>query len=417
MKFMLNHVLGFEFMITNSGDEFRQTDGPKLAYSAKSDLGGVCVAPHGLLFESGVEGEVPDLKVVDGKVIMCEVNGGEMEMDPFAASFYLISRYEEYLPFKADDHGRFPPAQSMLARHGVFRRPVVDEWAMEVLRIIEGKYPDTQRTKRSFAFISTIDVDNAFAYRSKGVARTVGAFGKDAATLKPKNAGKRLKAVMGGDDPYDTYEYQLGLKERYGFRSIYFWLYSEFGKHDRSASVTDAGFHRLIRSVTDQAECGIHPSYDSDSSRDRMEREIQGLSDITHHPITKSRQHYLKLRFPATYVNLLACGIREDHSMGYAAEYGFRAGTCTPFLFYNLETEQETQLTVYPFAFMDVTAYMYKKDGTEVAKTIISELIENVKKVNGTFISVWHNRTFSEEETEWKGWNAVYEYMIGEAVG
>jgi len=38
-----------------------------------------------------------------------------------------------------------------------------------------------------------------------------------------------------------------------------------------------------------------------------------------------------------------------------------------------------------------------------------------VKAVGGTLISVWHNRTFSEFEPQWKGWAEVYKSFIDAA--
>ena len=39
--------------------------------------------------------------------------------------------------------------------------------------------------------------------------------------------------------------------------------------------------------------------------------------------------------------------------MGYINHVGFRAGTCTPFLFYDLDFEIQTPLLIYSFNFID----------------------------------------------------------------
>ena len=51
------------------------------------------------------------------------------------------------------------------------------------------------------------------------------------------------------------------------------------------------------------------------------------------------------------------------------------------------------------------------KLNTEEAMKKISDLIEEVKKVDGTFISLWHNDTFSDYK-QWLGWKDVYKNMI-----
>ena len=41
----------------------------------------------------------------------------------------------------------------------------------------------------------------------------------------------------------------------------------------------------------------------------------------------------------------------------------------------------------------------------------IKNIINQVKSVNGTFISLWHNESLSDQK-RWKGWRRVYEEMI-----
>ena len=64
---------------------------------------------------------------------------------------------------------------------------------------------------------------------------------------------------------------------------------------------------------------------------------------------------------PSSYNHLLAAGITHDYSMGFADRVGFRAGTCTPFYFYDLDFEIQTPLKVFPFALMDTTLNDYMK--------------------------------------------------------
>ena len=53
----------------------------------------------------------------------------------------------------------------------------------------------------------------------------------------------------------------------------------------------------------------------------------------------------------------------------------------------------------------------YKDVGIEEAKAIIQSLIHEVKSVNGTFISLWHNESLSDQD-RWKGWREVYTYLL-----
>ena len=64
---------------------------------------------------------------------------------------------------------------------------------------------------------------------------------------------------------------------------------------------------------------------------------------------------------------------------------------------------------------MDGTLRDYMNISPEQAAAIINPLIEEVKKVKGEFITVWHNESFAENE-RWKGWRNVYEEMIEKAL-
>ncbi len=163
--------------------------------------------------------------------------------------------------------------------------------------------------------------------------------------------------------------------------------------------------------MSDFAKIGIHPSYSSNSNHSKLLKEIKRLETITKKEVTKSRQHFLKLTLPETYNHLCDLGIADDYTMGYASVVGFRASICTPFTFYNLDLETVLPLKVHPFAVMDATLLYYMKLNTEEAMKKISDLIEEVKKVDGTFISLWHNDTFSDYK-QWLGWKDVYKNMI-----
>ena len=167
----------------------------------------------------------------------------------------------------------------------------------------------------------------------------------------------------------------------------------------------------LIKDISSKAVTGIHPSFASNQMPEKITVEKKRLKEITGDEVTKSRQHFLKLRFPDTYRNLLAAGITDDYTMGFAEDIGFRAGLCTPFLWYDLKEEKQTGLTVHPFAVMDGTLNNYLKLSPEQAVEKVKGIIQEVKNVKGEFITIWHNETLSDWR-EWKGWRDVYEKII-----
>ena len=139
--------------------------------------------------------------------------------------------------------------------------------------------------------------------------------------------------------------------------------------------------------------------------------EIKRLEDIQKREVSFSRQHFLQLSLPKTYKRLIEAGITNDFTMGYASALGFRASIASPFTFYSLDTEQILPITIHPFAIIDDTLNFNMKLSADEVIGKISSIIEEVKQVKGTLISIWHNDTFSDEGM-WKGWRNVYEEML-----
>ena len=115
------------------------------------------------------------------------------------------------------------------------------------------------------------------------------------------------------------------------------------------------------------------------------------------------------MNLPTSYRQLLDLEINEDFSMGYVNEIGFRAGTCTPFLFYDLDYEVKTPLLVKSFSLMDFS--LLKIQSFLDKKETLERLIDQVKKVNGTFVPVFHNYSFSDEE-RWRDFKELFNIIM-----
>jgi hypothetical protein len=190
-------------------------------------------------------------------------------------------------------------------------------------------------------------------------------------------------------------------------------LLGDYTTYDKNISFSNSKFRSLIKSVADYAKIGLHPSYFSRKNVEKLSREKQRLEEILNTPITFTRHHYLRISFPDTYQNLIDLDLEEDYTMGYAKRVGFRASTCTPFYFYDLDFEIQTPLKVVPFALMDVALKNHMNLSNAECMSKILELKEQVKNVNGTFVTLFHNETLSEN-AQWKGWSKIYLKMVAQ---
>ncbi len=414
-KLIFEDILHQKIYLTTNSSEFKKSDLPKINYSVEKFDDELYIKPHRLLFCKALI--MPDFKSVyynNSKYFFETSPDSILPFDPLAASFFIVTRYEEYLEKEHDQYGRYSGKKSILFKNELIEKPVVNIWAQLLANQLSAKYPDIKFRKSTFRFLPTIDIDNAWAYLHKGFARTAGAFVKDIIKGNGTQIKERFKVLWKvNKDPYDTYEYIQKCFENVKEKPIVFYLLSDFTKYDKNISHKKKPLKNLIKSLDAKYLSGIHPSFISGNKKKvkKLESEILRLSGIIGKGVVRSRQHYLKLTFPKTYRRLIKCGIDEDYTMGYAAMAGFRAGICTPFRFYDLKKEKETSLRIFPFQVMDVTLHDYMGLGPAEAKEKISQLMNEVKEVGGTFISLWHNETLCNNK-HWEGYNEVFEYMI-----
>jgi len=382
---------------------------PTITYG-KDDAGKLNITPTGYLFQDDLS-QYPVIEIVQWKGLPAFFGTGEgnIPFDLFGAIFFLLSRAEEYHNKTRDHHGRFLASHSALFDSGLHSRPLVDEWLMALLPLIRNHFPGFTPQERSFQWINTLDVDVAYAYRHRGPLRWIGACAKDILNLNFSNFFRRMAVRFNGAaDPFDTYPYEAELSK--GYHKKYFFLLGNRSLYDKNLAHSSTGLRTLISTLASRAEIGIHPSYESNNSLVILEKEIDRLRYILGKKVGISRQHYLKLSLPHTYRNLIKAEIAVDYSMGFADRPGFRSGTCTPHFFFDLEKQETTPLKIVPLTIMEVTLQDYMGLSAKEAMPVYQSFIDQVKAVNGTFVSLWHNESLSESG-KWKGWREVYTFM------
>jgi len=411
---IFNEIYKIEYHLTDEKQAYLATQTSKLNYS----LSPICdseifVEAHSLLNERGIN----EVSIQIGDHGNCPVffqacNESAFAYDIFAASFYLVSRYEEYLPHLKDKYNRFKAEESLAFKHNFLQKPVVNIWAKQLISVIVDKFPYLKIKSPTFKYISTIDIDNAYLYKGKGFVRSVAfllkailSFDIDSLKMALAVSSKKRK------DPFDTYSLQFNLQKKYNLDVRYFLLLGDYGLNDKNISHSNSNFQALVKRLADLAPVGIHPSFGSNISETQLAVEVKRLEDIQKREVSFSRQHFLQLSFPKTYKRLLEVGITNDYTMGYASDLGFRAGIASSFTFYNLDMEQILPIKVHPFAIVDDTLKFNMHLKPDSVMQELCKIINEVKQVDGTLISIWHNDTFSDVGV-WKGWRNIYEDMV-----
>ncbi|OIQ21557.1 polysaccharide deacetylase family protein [Lacinutrix sp. MedPE-SW] len=410
-KQICNRIIGVPVEFTTKVEDFIAHESLKISYTRQPLSHELFIRSQELLFEQGINDL--DINVSDWEDTKCFFANGEqsaLPFDIFAATFYLLSRYEEYLPHVKDDFGRFTAAESIAYKNKFLKQPVVDIWAYKFKRLLQSHFPNFEFKERQYTVKPVIDVPSAYLFKYKGLMRTFGGSFKDLFSFKLKQLYIRYSVLFGlKKDPYDTFKYIINRQKNSKFKFIFFFLIGDLSTFDKNINFQKQPFVSLIKQVSDYSSIGLKTSYFALDNIKILKTEKLRIEKIINTSLLASRHSFSKLNLPESYRNLVELEILEDYTMGYINEVGFRAGTCTPFFFYDLDYEIQTPLKVYSYHVLDYA--LLKHQSLLDKKMILQQITSEVKKVNGMFVPVFHNYTFSKTNT-WKHFKALFNIIL-----
>jgi len=410
-KQICTRILGIPVNFTTKVEDFIAHDSLKISYTRQPLSNEIFVRSQEFLFEQGISDV--EINVSDWDDTKCFFANGDqsaLAFDVFAASFYLLSRYEEYLPHVKDDFGRFTAKESLAFKYGFLQQPVVDIWALKFKRVLQERFPEFQFPEREYKITPVIDVPSAYSYKLKGIMRTFGGSIKDLIRFKLKDLYKRFSVLFGlQNDPFDTFKYIINKQKQAKHKFIFFFLIGDFSTYDKNINAQKSKFISLIKQVGDYSKIGLKVSYFALNNINILKTEKLRMESIINQNLGASRQSYSKLNLPESYRNLVELEIPEDYTMGYINYIGFRAGTCTPFFFYDLDYEIQTPLRIHSYHVLDNA--LLKHHSFLDKKMHLNRIINEVKKVNGEFVSIFHNYTFGPVDA-WKHYKELFNIIL-----
>jgi hypothetical protein len=350
----------------------------------------------------------PDVVRINGTLVVY--------LDIIAASYFLLSRYEELVvPDNRDEHGRFQGKRSIT--DGVIYRPIVDEYG-KLLRgwLRECGVEVSEPPEKIKKIYLTHDIDVPYLYRS---FRQLGA-----TFLKQKNEFlPALKTFLGKlqNDPFYTYPFILEQNEalrsvcggeivgqarndiNIPVETIFFIKAGKYPKEQFDKpyyNLHSKDIQRIISQIKQSgAKIGLHTSYTAGDMALLSVYENELLQKAVGEVVTYNRYHYLRAKNLEDMQCLPLAGISDDFTVGYADMAGFRLGTCRPVNWIDLKKKQfSDNLTLHPLTVMDCTlsSEKYMNLSYEWAFNYATELVDQVKKHNGELVLLWHNSIFAE---------------------
>ncbi len=400
-------ILELPVSFTSAIEKFVSHSGPKLSYTHQPLGNEFFIKSHELLFQQGIQ--EPEIEVSQWSGIPAFFKSekpSQLPFDIFAASFYLISRYEEYLPHVKDELGAFLPYQSIASKNNFLELPLVDLWAVRLKDKLYAFFPELPHGSwKKPKFQPLVSVVNPYRYQKKSfllkIADTlIALWHLDFFSV----IEQFLVLLRLQKDPYNNFEELERLFKKFGNPPLYFFLFAKNTFYDQGVSVNNYGFRNLIKNIADTGDVSLLVSYAAQREIKTLVEETVHLKKLIIKKIDSVRFHYGLLSAAWGYNSLLDREIHEDYSMGYLEEVGYRASTAVPFYFFDLNNDLQTSLKVFP-----VVAHekgLRKFSPTNAFKKL-QEFYDNLPTASG-FHGVSFTNTILNSEDPENPWKASF---------
>jgi hypothetical protein len=345
---MLNIPVSF----TSAVDVFVAHSGPKLSYSKKRLGDEFHITSHSLLFEQGVQVQQINIEKWNGIPIFFKNEiQSQIPYDIFATSFYMLSRYEEALPHIKTIDGYFDPDSSLSGQSNFMELPVVDLWVKEFHLTLSTFFTEIQienspKAKKQIL----IDVQLPFRYKHQSMLMILGDFFQSIWKLNLFIFFEQLIVLLRiKKDPFESFSSWRKLFQKTTIKPKVFFLYSNSSSYESTVSIFNLAYRKIIKSIGDSFSLGLLVSVKSQLEPSMfLNKEKNNFNKLTLRPVTNVRMSLGIQNISKAYTDLVDQEFRSDYSMGYQNRIGFRAGTATPFHFFNLSNEFQLPIKIYP---------------------------------------------------------------------
>jgi len=335
-------------------------------------------------------------------------------IDLFASSFFMLTRWEEYVNKKRDKHNRFSSKSSLAFKCGFLNRPIVNEYLELLWKLLIDLKINQKRKERKFKIIPTHDVDLPRLWWGKNdVLRSLIGDIVKRVNLKSSfwTVKNYYKKIRGEKDPFDTFDYLMNLSEKNNLTSHFFFMSGGTSNKDNYYKISNPIINSLMSEIKDRGHIiGIHPSYNAYNQDIQFKKELNKLNEKSPSSVNCGRQHFLRFEVPTTWQIWEDNGMKWDSSMSYADHEGFRCGVCYSFPVFNILERKELKLREKPLIVMDGSLVTYQTLTVNDSFNKVNSLLQKVKKYNGEFVFLWHNSSFNT--LNWKPFQTLYEKIL-----
>jgi len=376
-----------------------QENTPILAYHSNAQVFSIPTIPDaGILWQK--ETKVSDWAAQKDKLFSCSNTSFVLDFDVFSAIFSVLTQLWLYETHETDLHDRPNNKQNPISYDECW----VPIWSLGIIQML-GLQPQKQR---KIQVQLSIDVDNPFYFLHRSVWDQGLSLANSLRKLQINQAIEKWMMAVKGKDPFQTYT--LLAEKFYGKDVIWFFL-TKYGNLN-SNTPWDASWASPVCSILKEAghQIGLHPSYETLNDPELIFTEKNTLEAILKQPVQAARQHYLRTSFDIRK-QYLKLGILHDYSLALSNQNGFIGGMPEPFLWFDPETNQVSNLTLHPAVVMDRSLLSYQKLNPTEAVQVLYQMYAKQLHWGGTFCLLAHNETFSNFG-EWQDWSQMlFEFL------
>ena len=329
-------------------------------------------------------------------------------IDIFASSFFMLTRWEEYVNKTRDIHDRFPATASLAYKNGFLDRPIVNEYVEMLWNMLKYLGCNFKRKDGIFELMITHDVDNIFSFINKPFFNKIKNIGADIILRKDFNAAfNKFISFFYNDiykkakyDNFFTFEYIMNQSDKRNIKSNFYFIPKGSFEQKFKYDISKKFIIDLIKSILLRGHnVGIHGSYETYNDKEKFIADLNYFNKILEfndikYQIKGGRQHYLRFKIPETFYNYEDASLEYDATLSYADIAGFRCGTCYKFSPFDFLRRKKLNIKEIPLIVMDGTInnpqYMglgYNEQGLRYIKN----LKDKCRKYNGIFCLLWHN--------------------------
>lgn len=336
-------------------------------------------------------------------------------IDIFASSFFMLTRWEEYVNRVRGFRNRFLATESLAFKNNFLDRPVVNEYVEMLWNMLTFLGIECERGKRSYETILTHDIDAIRYWKNwKMAIRSIGAD-----VLKHKNIKQAFERTTNflstrvgkAKDPYDTFSWLMSQSELANTKSHFYFMSGGNSKLDSDYCLNEPKVLEVVNEIKNRGHIiGFHPSYNSYINLEQWRKEKDILEEVLQIQVKEGRQHCLRFEVPETWQIWEDNNMDFDSTCGYAESEGFRCGVCYEYNVFNILTRKKMKLKELPLIVADGSFVTYQNVSPSDMQSRIDVLIKKVRKYNGKFVLLWHNSSF--EKGTWGKYRIVYENII-----